>query len=127
MTEPEENSKEGTTPPEPKGDDVRTMIREELKALLPEFTASLPKVGEPAKEEENESATSKMIERSAKKAVEEAMSELRKLLPKTPPAPKKDSEGETEKPKIETIKEKESAPEDTGKKKFNLQKLIWGE
>ena len=125
MTEQTEN--EGN-PPEPKSDDVRTMIREELKAILPELTASLTKTGEPAtdSEEENESATSKMIERSAKKAVEEAMVELRKLVPKTS-TPKKEPEGETEKPKPEPTKEKETAPEDTGKKKFNLQKLIWGE
>ena len=83
MTEQTEN--EGN-PPEPKGDDVRTMIREELKAILPELTASLTKTGEPAtdSEEENESATSKMIERSEKKQLKKQWLNLENLFLKHP-------------------------------------------
>ena len=126
MTEEEKNKPPANEILPPKGDEIREVIREELKALLPDL---LPKPagegGTPKENNDDDSGLSaKQIESVAKKAVEEAMAYLKENAPKTPKTPKIPEDGGTPKP----VKEKEDAPENPGgRKKFNLQKLLWGE
>ena len=123
MTEKEKNEPPSNEVLPPKGDDIREVIREELKALLPDL---LPKPagegGTPKENNDDDSGLSaKQIESVAKKAVEEAMAYLKENAPKIPKTPE---DGGTPKP----VKEKEDAPENPGgRKKLNLQKLLWGE
>lgn len=113
----EENQEEETSTDE--REDIRTIIREELGSILPDFLKGAGEgetlTPEKNEESENKNLTAKDIESITKKAVEEAMQTLKAVKPKT-----------TTKPAPKRI-EPETPPANTQSKKFDLGKLIWGE
>jgi hypothetical protein len=126
MTEEEKNEPPTNEVLPPEGNEIREIIREELRALLPDLLPKSNEDGGTPKESfsDDSGLSAKQAESIAKKAVEEAMAYLKEIAPKTPKTPK--TPEDSEKPK--TQKENEELPTNPGgKKKLNLQKLLWGE